>query len=116
MNSDARTVDVLRYETDEGPVYRAAPAGEGEEIVAAHERELRNRQRMRVLLGALIASVALGYGYLTDALLLGLLGAGLVAVAFFLGDGGADESMVPELVEQNQFRADAAARYDLDGE
>lgn len=116
MDSDPRTVDVLRYETDEGAVYRAAPAGEGEEIVAAHERELRKRGQIRLALGAIIAIACVGYGVLTESLSLGLLGAGLVAVAFYLGDRGTsdDDEMVPELVERNQFREDAAAEYDLE--
>lgn len=54
MDSDPRTVDVLRYETDEGAVYRAAPAGEGEEIVAAHERDVRNRGRYRRFFGGVV--------------------------------------------------------------
>ena len=88
---DSPTVDVLRYETDDGPVYRAAPAGEGEPIVAAHERERRERDRLRPVIGGVLALVSVGYGVFTDSLPLGLLGGAVVVVAFSIDGTDGDE-------------------------
>ena len=111
---DSPTVDVLRYETDDGPVYRAAPAGEGEPVVAAHERERRERDRLRPVVGGVLALVSVGYGVFTDSLLLGLLG-GAVVVAFSVG-GTDGDGRVPELVDGNVFRRDAEQNYELEDE
>ena len=111
---DSPTVDVLRYETDDGPVYRAAPAGEGEPVVAAHERELRKRDRLRPVVGGVLTLASVGYGVFTDSLLLGLLG-GAVVVAFSVGGTDGDER-VPELVDGNVFRHDAEQNYELEDE
>jgi len=110
---ESGAVDVLRYETDEGPVYRVAPAGDGGAIVAAHEDELRKRRQVRRVLGAVIALGAVGYGVATGSLAVGALGGAAVLAAFSLaGDDG--DGAVPELVERNQFRRDAERAYDLE--
>jgi len=107
------TVDVLRYETDDGPVYRAAPAGEGGAIVAAHERELRKRRVGRLLAAGLVALGIVAYGVLSDSLALAAAGVALVAVGFAVGGDDA-EAVVPEVVDRNQFRRDAERAYDLE--
>jgi len=107
------TVDVLRYETDDGSVYRAAPAGEGAAIVAAHEREVRERRVGRLLAAGLVALGIAAYGVLSDSLALAVAGIALVVVAFAVGGDDPDET-IPELVERNQFRRDAERSYDLE--
>jgi hypothetical protein len=119
MTSDESSVesgaaDVLRYETDRGPVYRAAPAGEGEAVVAAHEAELHKRRQFRRVLGGVVALGMVGYGVATGLLAVGALGAAAVVAAFYVAGDTADE-VVPELVEQNQFRRDAEREYELEG-
>ncbi|ELZ29301.1 hypothetical protein C475_03754 [Halosimplex carlsbadense 2-9-1] len=112
-DTESGPVDVLRYETDDAPVYRAAPAGEGEAIVAAHERERRKRRVGRLLAAGLVALGIAAYGVLSDSLALAAAGVALVAVAFAVGGDDAEEA-VPELVERNQFRRDAERAYDLE--
>ncbi|WP_123534978.1 hypothetical protein [Halosimplex salinum] len=113
MEPDGSTVDVLRYQTDDGPVYRAVPAGDGEAVVAAHERELRKRRSLRWAVGVAVALTSVGYGLLTESPLLGLLGGGIVAAALLVG-GDDGEALVPELVERSVFRHDAARQYGLE--
>lgn len=110
---ESGAIDVLRYETDRGPVYRAAPAGEGEAVVAAHEEELRKRRQLRRVLGGVVALILAGYGVATRSLAVGALGAAAVVAAFYLAGDDADEA-VPELVERDQYRRDAEREYELE--
>lgn len=113
MGADDGPVDVLRYETDDGPVYRAIEAGEGDAVVAAHEREFRKRRQLRRVLLGVVALVCVGYGALTESLLIGLLGGAVVVAALFLMEDEREE-LVPTVVERNQFRRDAEREYDLE--
>jgi hypothetical protein len=110
---ESGAVDVLRYETDRGAVYRAAPAGEGEAIVAAHEEELRKRRQFRRVLGGVVALGVAGYGVATRLLAVGALGAAAAVAAFYFAGDDGDEA-VPKLVERNQYRRDAEREYDLE--
>ncbi|WP_436931804.1 hypothetical protein [Halosimplex halobium] len=105
-------VDVLRYETEEGPVYRAAPAGDGEAIVAAHERELRKRRVGRLLATGSVVVAVVVTGAIMESVAVTVAGLLFVAVVHVSKDD-ADEA-VPELVERNQFRRDAERAYDLE--
>ncbi|QPV64840.1 hypothetical protein I7X12_09645 [Halosimplex litoreum] len=110
---ESGAVDVLRYETDEGPVYRATPAGEGEAVVAAHEREVRERRTGRLLAtGTVVAAIVLT-GVVMESVVATVAGLLFVAVVHVSKDDDHDES-VPELVERNQFRRDAERAYDLE--
>jgi hypothetical protein len=108
-----RTVDVLRYETPDGPSYRAIESGRGEQIVAAHEREVRKRRLLRwILLGGIAVAVA-GYGVFVDQVVLGG-AAAVVVLAAGYWQGGIGDEAIPELVERNTYRDRAAEAYDLD--
>lgn len=109
---DTRTVDVLEYRSGATPTYRLVPAGKGEGVVAAHERELRKRELLRTVFTAIVVVAALGAGVVTDHPLVGAGVAAVVAVAYWLG-GYDDEAVVPTVVDRNLFPRDAADRYDL---
>ncbi|WP_459193347.1 hypothetical protein [Halosimplex sp. J119] len=115
MTADGGPVDVLRYETDDGPVYRSVEAGRGEAVVDAHQRELRKRRLSQHLVAGVLALAIAGYGMFTESLLLGALGAAAVIVATIVGRTGEDE-MVPQLVEQNIYPHDAEREYDIENE
>jgi hypothetical protein len=108
-------VDVLRYETADGPSYRSVPAGEGERIVAVHEDERRNRLRVRRLVLGAVAAIAVGYGVVTESILLGVVGAGIVlVVGWQTGDGRSPAEAIPELVEERIQQDRASATYEID--
>ncbi|WP_415379723.1 hypothetical protein [Halosimplex sp. TS25] len=113
MDSDGGPVDVLRYATDDGPVYRTIEAGRGEVVVDAHERELRKRRLLRYLIAGVVALASIGYGVLADSLLIGVAG-GVVFVSVVSVTGADDDEMVPELVERNALRRDAEREYEIE--
>lgn len=115
MTDDER-VDVLRYETDDDPTFRAIEAGRGQVVVRAHEEEVRKRRLLRWATLGCLAVGALGYGFFVSQPVVGAL-AGLVvlvAARALGGDGG--ERMIPTLEDENVFRYDAERRYPLDDE
>ncbi|MFC7140731.1 hypothetical protein ACFQMA_12985 [Halosimplex aquaticum] len=115
MDSEGGPVDVLRYHTDDGPVYRTIEAGRGEAVVGAHERELRKRRLLRYLIAGAVALASAGYGALADSLLLGVAG-GALFVGVVSVTGADDEELVPKLVEQDIDRRDAERRYEIEGD
>jgi len=96
--------DVLVYHNpDDGnkPKIRTVPAGKGEQIVDAHKEEARKRNQMRTFLMWIIIAVVLGYALIiAGQILLGILAAGIVYLAFRYASRGSD-AMVPNLLVNN---------------
>ncbi|MFB6303405.1 MAG: ATP-binding protein, partial [Haloferacaceae archaeon] len=96
--------DVLVYHNpDDGnePKVRTVPAGKGEQIVEAHKEEARKRNQMRSFLMWIIIAIVLGYSLIiAGQILLGILAAGVIYLAFRYGSRGSD-SMIPNLIVNN---------------
>ncbi|WP_123538990.1 ATP-dependent protease LonB [Halosimplex salinum] len=96
--------DVLVYHNpDDGnePKIRTVPAGKGEQIVDAHKEEARKRNQMRSFLMWIIIAIIIGYALLIQgSVLLGILAAGVVYLAFRYGSRGND-AMIPNLLVSN---------------
>ncbi|AUX08825.1 Lon-like ATP-dependent protease [Halalkaliarchaeum desulfuricum] len=96
--------DVLVYHNpDDGnkPKVRTVPAGKGEQIVQAHKEEARKRNQMRSFLMWIIIIVVLGYALIiAGQILLGILAAGIIYIAFKYASRGSD-AMVPNLLVNN---------------
>ena len=96
--------DVLVYHNpDDGnnPKVRTVPAGKGEQIVEAHKEEARKRNQMRSFLMWIIIAIVLGYSLIiAGQILLGILAAGIIYLAFRYGSRGSD-SMIPNLIVNN---------------
>ena len=96
--------DVLVYHNpDDGnePKVRTVPAGKGEQIVDAHKEEARKRNQMRSFLMWIIIAIVLGYSLIiAGQILLGILAAGVIYLAFRYGSRGSD-SMIPNLIVNN---------------
>ena len=96
--------DVLVYHNPEDgnePKVRTVPAGKGEQIVEAHKEEARKRNQMRSFLMWIIIAVVFGYAILiAQQLLLGIIAAGIIYLAFRYMSRGSD-AMVPNLLVNN---------------
>jgi Lon-like ATP-dependent protease len=96
--------DILVYHNpDDGnePKIRTVPAGKGEQIVEAHKEEARKRNQMRSFLMWIIIAVVFGYSLLiARQLLLGILAAGVIYLAFRYSSRGSD-AMIPNLLVNN---------------
>jgi Lon-like ATP-dependent protease len=96
--------DVLVYHNpDDGnePKVRTVPAGKGEQIIEAHKEEARKRNQMRSFLMWIIIAVVVGYALLiAQDVLLGILAAGVIYLAFRYGSRGSD-AVVPNLLINN---------------
>ena len=105
--------DVLIYHNpDDGnkPKVRTVPAGKGEQIVDAHKEEARKRNQMRTFLMWIIIAVVLGYALIiAGQILLGILAAGIVYIAFKYASRGSD-AMVPNLLVNNADTTSAPFR------
>ncbi len=93
--------DVLVYHNpDDGnePKVRTVPAGKGEQIVEAHKEEARKRNQMRTFIMWIIIALILGYALIiAQQILLGILAAGIIYLAFRYISRGSD-AMVPNLL------------------
>ena len=93
--------DVLVYHNpDDGnePKVRTVPAGKGEQIVDAHKEEARKRNQMRTFIMWIIIALILGYALIiVQQILLGILAAGIIYLAFRYISRGSD-AMVPNLL------------------
>jgi Lon-like ATP-dependent protease len=102
--------DVLVYhnpDDDNEPKVRTVPAGKGEEIVDAHKEEAQKRDQMRSFLMWIIIAVVVGYALLIAGdILIGILAAGVIYLAFRYGSRGSD-AMVPNLLIDNKDRTTA---------
>ncbi|MEF8937473.1 MAG: ATP-binding protein, partial [Halovenus sp.] len=78
--------DVLVYHNpDDGnePKVRTVPAGKGEQIVEAHKEEARKRNQMRTFIMWIIIALVLGYALIiVQRILMGILAAGIIYLAF----------------------------------
>ncbi|WP_380678512.1 ATP-dependent protease LonB [Salinigranum sp. GCM10025319] len=96
--------DILVYHNpDDGnkPKVRTVPSGKGEQIVEAHKEEARKRNQMRSFLMWIIIAVVFGYSLLiAGQLLLGILAAGVIYLAFRYGSRSGD-AMIPNLIVNN---------------
>jgi len=95
--------DVLVYHNpDDGnePKARTVPAGKGEQIIEAHKEEARKRNQMRSFLMWIIVAIVLGYSLLVRQILIGILAAGIIYIAFRYTSRGSD-SMIPNLIVNN---------------
>ena len=96
--------DVLVYHNpDDGnePKVRTVPAGKGDQIVDAHKEEARKRNQMRSFLMWIIIAVVFGYAILiAQQLLLGIIAAGIIYLAFKYMSRGSD-AMIPNLLVNN---------------
>ncbi|ATW87386.1 Lon-like ATP-dependent protease [Halohasta litchfieldiae] len=105
--------DVLIYHNpDDGnkPKVRTVPAGKGEQIVDAHKEEARKRNQMRTFLMWIIIAVVLGYALIiAGQILLGILAAGIIYLAFRYASRGSD-AMVPNLLVNNSDTTTAPFR------
>lgn len=101
--------DVLIYHNpDDGnePKVRTVPAGKGDQIVDAHKEEARKRNTMRTILMWLIIIVILGYSLFIGNILLGIIAAAIIYLAFKYANRGSD-AMVPNLLINNADRTTA---------
>jgi len=93
--------DVLVYHNpDDGnePKVRTVPSGKGDQIVEAHKEEARKRNQMRSFLMWIIIAIVLGYSLIIAGnILLGILAAGIIYLAFRYGSRGSD-AMIPNLI------------------
>jgi len=94
--------DMLVYHNpDDGnaPKVRTVPSGKGEQIIEAHKEEARKRNQMRSLLMWIIILIVLGYTLLAPGanILLGILAAGVIYLAFKYSSRGSD-AMIPNLI------------------
>jgi Lon-like ATP-dependent protease len=93
--------DVLVYHNpDDGnePKVRTVPAGKGEQIVEAHKEEARKRNQMRTFIMWIIIALVLGYALIiVQRILMGILAAGIIYLAFRYISRGSD-AMVPNLL------------------
>jgi len=93
--------DVLVYHNpDDGnePKVRTVPAGKGEQIVDAHKEEAHKRNQMRTFLMWIIIAIIIGYALIIQgSVLLGILAAGVIYLAFRYGSRGND-AMIPNLL------------------
>jgi len=93
--------DVLVYHNpDDGnePKVRTVPAGKGEQIVDAHKEEARKRNQMRTFIMWILIILVLGYALIiVQQILLGILAAGIIYLAFRYMSRGSD-AMVPNLL------------------
>ena len=96
--------DVLVYHNpDDGnnPKVRTVPAGKGEQILEAHREEARKRNQMRSFLMWIIIAVVLGYALIiAGQILLGIIAAGVIWLAFRYMNRGSD-AMIPNLLVNN---------------
>jgi Lon-like ATP-dependent protease len=96
--------DVLVYHNpDDGnePKVRTVPSGKGDQIVEAHKEEARKRNQMRSILMWFIIAIIIGYAFLLQGrLLIGILAAGVVYLAFRYSSRNND-SMIPNLLVNN---------------
>jgi Lon-like ATP-dependent protease len=96
--------DVLVYHnSDDGnePKVRTVPGGKGEQIVEAHKEEARKRNQMRTFLMWIIIAIVIGYSLIiAQQILLGILAAGVIYLAFRYSSRGSD-SMIPNLLVNN---------------
>jgi Lon-like ATP-dependent protease len=96
--------DVLVYHNpDDGnnPKVRTVPAGKGDQIVEAHKEEARKRNQMRSFLMWIIIAIVLGYSLIiAGQILLGILAAGIIYLAFRYGSRSSD-AMIPNLIVNN---------------
>jgi len=96
--------DVLVYHNpDDGnePKIRTVPAGKGEQIVGAHKEEAQKRNQMRSFLMWIIIAVVVGYALLAmQNILLGIIAAAVIYVAFRYASRGSD-AMIPNLLVNN---------------
>jgi len=102
--------DVLVYhnpDDDNEPKVRTVPAGKGEQIVDAHKEEAQKRDQMRSFLMWIIIAVVVGYALLIAGdILIGILAAGVIYLAFRYGSRGSD-AMVPNLLIDHSDRQTA---------
>ncbi|MFW6376359.1 MAG: ATP-dependent protease LonB [archaeon] len=101
--------DVLVYHNpDDGnePKVRTVPAGKGDQIVEAHKEEARKRNQMRSFLMWIIIGIVIVYSVITQAILLGILAAGIIYLAFRYGSRGSD-AMIPNLIVDRSDQAKA---------
>jgi len=96
--------DVLVYHNPDdsnNPKVRTVPAGKGEQIVDAHKEEARKRNQMRSFLMWIIIAIIIGYAFIVvGQLLIGILAAGVIYLAFRYSSRGGD-AMVPKLLINN---------------
>jgi len=96
--------DVLVYHNpDDGnePKVRTVPSGKGDQIVEAHKEEARKRNQMRSFLMWIIIAIVLGYSLIIAGnILLGILAAGIIYLAFRYGSRGSD-AMIPNQIVNN---------------
>ena len=96
--------DVLVYHNpDDGnePKIRTVPAGKGDQIVDAHKEEAQKRNQMRSFLMWIIIAVVVGYALLAmQNILLGIIAAAVIYVAFRYASRGSD-AMIPNLLVNN---------------
>jgi Lon-like ATP-dependent protease len=93
--------DVLVYHNpDDGnaPKVRTVPGGKGEQIIEAHKEEAQKRNQMRQFLMWIIIAIVLGYSLLmAGQVLLGILAAGVIYIAFKYSSRSTD-AMIPNLL------------------
>ncbi|MEF8801249.1 MAG: ATP-dependent protease LonB [Halolamina sp.] len=96
--------DVLVYHNpDDGnePKVRTVPSGKGDQIVDAHKEEAQKRNQMRSFLMWIIIAVVVGYALLAmQNILLGIIAAAVIYVAFRYASRGSD-AMIPNLLVNN---------------
>ena len=111
--TDATTVDVLRYGKGDSAKHVTVPSGTGTMVIGAHRRDEGRRRLLRTLVFVALALVAAISGTLFSSVTIGV-----VAGLFVGGVGAAQEyirsSGVPELVGEARHPEDADEKYGID--
>jgi len=101
--------DVLVYHNPDDsnePKVRTVPSGKGDQIVDAHKEEARKRNQMRSFLMWIIVAVVIGYSIFQGQILIGILAAGVIYLAFRYSSRGSD-AVVPKLLIDNSENTSA---------
>ncbi|GGL32288.1 ATP-dependent protease LonB [Halarchaeum grantii] len=102
--------DVLVYHNPDDsnePKVRTVPAGKGNQIVEAHQEEVRKRNQMRSFLMWIVLAVVVGYAFLVvGQILMGIIAAAVIYFAFRYSNRGSD-AMIPKLLINNAERQTA---------
>ena len=99
-------VDILVYpnsDDNNNPVIRTVAAGRGKQIVAAHKVEAKKKIQFRNTLLMLLIIGIIGYSFIINQILFGILAAAFVFIALRYSNPR-EEAMVPKLLVSNDTK------------
>jgi Lon-like ATP-dependent protease len=104
MMPQENTEDILMYpnpDDDKNPQVRTVPGGKGEEIIESEKEEQNKRESLKSALIWILVIGIVSYGFLSSQLLLGVLAAGVVFIAFKYISGDADDYLPNMIVDSS---------------